>query len=123
MNQFLEQRTSGVHGTGIYTTRDIKAGEEYYAIPLDNLRDTNFFRYAYLGQKRYVNDEEVLNWVNHSCHPNTKIDLNRPEPYLVAMKDITSGDEITCNYSKTEVDGVKFTCNCGSHKCQEKIGK
>jgi SET domain-containing protein len=123
MSYFLEKRTSPIHGLGIFTTRDIKAGEEFYYIPMGSVINNNFFRYAYVGSNRYVNDENVLNWVNHSCNANTYLMIDRPDPVLVAKVDILVGDEVVCNYSRTEIKGCKFDCNCNETKCNHKIGK
>jgi len=119
----LMRKKSPIHGYGIFACRDIKKGEEFYEIPLDDLRYENYKRYAYIGNDQYVNDEKVLNWVNHSCNPNTILDIDRVAPVLIARTDIRAGSEITCNYNGTEVSGVYRNCNCGSPACTGKFGK
>ena len=69
----------------------IKAGEEFYIIPLENIRATPKPRCAFIGGGRWADDEEVLNYVNHSCSPNSKLEITG-NPRLIAVKDIEEAE-------------------------------
>ena len=114
---------SEIHGVGVFAQNDIREGEEFYEIPLDKIQYENYKRFAYIGNDQYVNDDTMLNWVNHSCNANTMIDVNRFDPVLRALRNIKKGQEITCNYDSTEVNGVFRKCSCGSLNCNNKFGK
>ncbi len=115
---FLRKKKSKIHGFGIFTTRKIKKGEVFYKVPLRTIYKEPKSRCAYIGNGRFVSDERVLNWVNHSCEPNTILDIKKKIPTLKAKRDITVGEEITCNYNLTEINGVKIQCKCGNKKCK-----
>ena len=119
----LERRKSKIHGYGIFAKRKLIKDEIFYYIPLNKLSYKNYKRYAYIGNGQYVNDHGVLNWVNHSCNPNTRIDINRPDPVLIALKDIAPGEEITCDYDDTEELGVYRKCLCKEGACKGHFGE
>ena len=115
--EFLKIGKSPIHGKGIFTSRSIKEGECFYKIPLDNILHEARPRCAFIGKNRWVSDEKVLNWINHSCDPNTKFDIGN-EPRLIALKEIRKGQEITCDYNETEKGGERVACNCKKEKCK-----
>lgn len=111
----LEKKQSKIHGTGIFAGEDIKCGQVFYQIPTERFSRAPHPNWARIGDK-FISDEKVLNYLNHSCEPNTQIVLSPPT--LVAKKDIEAGDEITCDYNKTELNGKKYKCNCGNKSCR-----
>jgi len=119
----LERKRSKIHGYGIFTKRPIYRGETFYYIPLADLSYRNYKRYAYIGNGQYVSDTKVLNWVNHSCNPNVRLDINRPDPVLVALRDIQAGEELVCNYDATEEVGVYRKCTCKERTCKGHFGQ
>lgn len=60
-------------------------------------------------------------YLNHSCDPNCGImGMKR----LTAMRDIEIGEEITFDYSTTEIDQnweLPYTCRCGALNCRKII--
>lgn len=66
-----------------------------------------------------------LEFVNHSCNPNTRIDMaeNEAKVSFVAIKPITEGEHLTFDYSTSEWDmDEKFDCRCGAPKCRGHVG-
>jgi len=118
MANTLEKRPSKIHGKGIFTTKPIKKGEVLYKVPIDKISSTSKPRYARINKGKWVSDPKVLNYINHSCDPNIKLDISKEQPILVALKDIKPNQEITCEYNKTEIDGKKVKCNCNSSNCR-----
>lgn len=110
------KQKSKIHGYGIFAEHRIPKGEEFYKIPLDLIIFQNTLRAAHIGDGLYVLDEKVLNWINHSCEPNSAIDLDKK--VLYALREIKAGEEITVNYDKTEAEGDKIPCNCGNMLCR-----
>ena len=115
----LVRKKSRIHGWGIFATRDIKKGERFYRVPIDVISCENKFRWAHIGEGRYVCDKKVLNWVNHSCEPNIILFIEKDLPMLIARKNILAGEEIVCDYNKTEIEKPSFHCNCQGKKCRK----
>jgi SET domain-containing protein len=114
----LEKKKSKIHGFGIYSTEKISAGERFYEVPMSNILTFPKPRCARIGENKYVDDPDVLNFVNHSCESNAELEITEDRVFLRAIKDITEADEITCDYNKTELEGKKSECNCGSTNCR-----
>ncbi|GAI57134.1 unnamed protein product [marine sediment metagenome] len=121
MKKILQRKKSKIHRFGIFTLEDIKKGKEFYKIPTNKILDYNHPKAVKVGPKKYIWDERVLNYVNHSCKPNSKVDIKKL--VLIAIKDIKTGEEITCDYEKTDPNGFKFICNCKNEECRKIIGK
>lgn len=116
---FLKKGKSSINGVGIFTEKLIEKGKVFYTVPLDVVSNTPGPGLAHIGRGLYVNDDTVLNWVNHSCDPNTALDISTDQPSLKSIKDILPGEEITCDYNKTEKGDVEeVKCNCGSANCR-----
>jgi SET domain len=57
-----------------------------------------------------------LQFINHSCDPNTAFASERT---LVATRAVSVGEELTMDYSTTEVDPQwSMGCSCGSPECR-----
>jgi hypothetical protein len=62
--------------------------------------------------------------INHSCSPNAGI---RGQNELVAIRDISAGEEVTFDYSTTVSSDVapedwNMACQCHSTNCRQTIG-
>lgn len=63
---------------------------------------------------------EFLQYINHSCEPNTFFDTKTGE--VVAIRNIVPGEEITFFYPSTEWSmSQPFTCFCGTANCLGQI--
>ncbi|MDP1694146.1 MAG: SET domain-containing protein-lysine N-methyltransferase [Candidatus Woesearchaeota archaeon] len=118
MVDLLIKKKSHIHGIGIFTTKNIKNKSIFYEVPMKLLSDKAISKLAYIGKCRWVSDEKVLNYVNHSCEPNSVLDIS-DQPKLVAKRDINADEEITVDYNKTEKKGKKVPCNCNTKTCKK----
>lgn len=114
----LERRISGIHGHGIFTMDKIPQGMTYYSVPLDTVFTEQRLHCARICDGKYVYDNQVLNWVNHSCNPNSRLAIEREKPVLIALRDILSDSEVTVDYHATEKDGKSVPCLCRSDNCR-----
>jgi hypothetical protein len=112
----LIKKASEIHGEGIFSNKKIRKGEVFYNIPLDFVFNEPKPRCAYIGKNNWVCDEEVLNYVNHSCNPNSRFDLETLS--LLAIRAIAPEEEITVDYNLTENGNKKITCNCNNLNCR-----
>ena len=117
LDLFLKKQKSQIDGFGIFTEKPIKKGDVFYEIPTDKISNVPIERFARIGDGQYVDDEAVLNWINHYCDANTKLELNE-QPRLIALRDIGVNEEISCDYNETEIGGTKALCKCGHEKCK-----
>jgi hypothetical protein len=115
----LEKRISKIDDFGIFTKNAIPDDTEFYKIPLDIIYSEPKPKCARIADGKYVSDDKVLNWVNHSCSPNSRLDINCDDPALIAIRDILPNEEITVDYNQTEIQGVKIKCTCKSENCKE----
>ncbi len=75
-------------------------------------------RHSLSTNGQYIEPTGPLRYLNHSCSPNARFQ----ERWVVTLKDIPKGEEVTVDYVKTE-KGVSnhFVCKCGSKKCSGKL--
>lgn len=85
-----------------------KAGNDYMLQVDDNL----FFAAA------DKNELEDADFINHSCNPNCGI---KETLKIVAMRDISEGEEMTFDYAMSESSSYTLKCMCGSHNCRKLI--
>lgn len=118
-NSFLFRQNSQIHGIGIFTSQQINKGAVFYSVPFSNIYKSPKPNYAHIGENNFVDDAEVLNWVNHSCNPNTILEIKNSKPILVAKRNINANEEITVDYELTESNGeYEVKCNCCSSNCR-----
>ena len=84
--------------------------------------DDDLYDYPYQFMELKLS-EELCMIINHSCEPNlgfSGID------YMVAIKDIEPGDEISYDYQCMETEPTFYridNCKCGSLLCRKEISK
>jgi hypothetical protein len=112
---------SKIGGRGVYTIDDIGAeskilefrGERLTSSEGDGDYALQIGKDLYIGRSGWIDD-----LVNHSCEANCYID----GIYLVAMRDIVAGEELTFDYSVGNTDGWEMECGCGSDRCRGVVG-
>lgn len=61
-------------------------------------------------------DPQILEFINHSCHPNVFFDTESMA--LFSLAHIEEGEELTFFYPSTEWDMAEsFSCSCGAAQC------
>ena len=119
-------------GRGLYATRDIKEGEriiDYVGkiITKKQTEDSKKFDnakpiYLFNLNKKYDMDGDV-SWntarlINHSCTNNCDYNGIGLKLWIVAIKDIKKGEEITADYGfGYDEDYKQFPCKCRSKNC------
>lgn len=59
--------------------------------------------------------------LNHSCDPSVWVLYEADGCYLVARRDIASGEELACDYRLNVTGGDSWPCNCGAGRCTGKV--
>jgi len=128
----LKVRAIPDFGKGVFAKQNIGKGEllvifggyimtleEEQKLPL-GMRD-----YAHQIAQNFViginkaKDIQPVDFLNHSCNPNAGFN---GQIFLVAMRDIKKGEQITFDYAMVlSVESYDIECLCGSKNCRGRI--
>lgn len=133
------KRRSSIHGFGIYARRDIPkgtriieyVGERITKKEAERRADEDLFVarsdsekgavYIFVLNKRYDIDGNVsyntAKYINHSCDPNCETEIIRGKIWIIALKDIRLGEELSYNYGYDLDDYQEHPCRCRTHRC------
>jgi SET domain-containing protein len=128
MSKGLIIRSSSIHAAGCYTTRSFKKGSKVceYEGPrftkevADERYKDRFITYLFsCGDNGMVIDGfGTAMFINHSCDPNCETEDFDGRIYIVAIRDIDAGEELTYEYNLCDSDDSDADCYCGSAKCR-----
>jgi len=123
---------SSIEGRGLVAIAPIAAGElvaikgghivtttALQSLP-ERLRNSEIqiadgFHLVALEEAEY---EPVMLFLNHSCEPNVGFAGNT---VLVAMRDVSPGDELTTDYALFDDYDGSIECQCGTPSCRGTI--
>jgi SET domain-containing protein len=121
-------RSSAIHAAGCYTTTSIRKGSrvaEYTGHLLtkkeaDKLYEKSPVTYLFgLGDGSMVIDGHSMTmFINHSCDSNCETEEIDGRVYVVAIRNIKPGEEITYDYCLYDGGEDEANCNCGSVACR-----
>lgn len=124
----LEFKDSEIHGRGAFAKTAIETGTrviEYAGRKItkaESLREcerSNFYIFS-IDEKFDLDGNVEWNparFINHSCAPNCEAVWIDDRIWIVAVREIESGEEITFNYSY-DLEGYKeHPCRCGAENC------
>jgi SET domain-containing protein len=122
-------RSSAIHAAGCYTTASIRKGArvaEYSGYKMtkeqaDSRYEDSPVTYLFgLGDGSVVIDgHSVSMFINHSCSPNCETEEIGGRIWIKAIRNITSGEEITYDYCLYDgADDDHAICNCGTRACR-----
>lgn len=106
-----------IKGLSLFSDRNFKKGESFPLRGKVIITDKSTPEAIQIDERHFLDTHDYVpeDFINHSCNPNTKIDI--PKRYFVVMKNIAKNTEITFNYLTTEYDiqslGADFICHCG----------
>ena len=103
-------------GLGLFTHSDIerKGFIIEYIGPVLTEKQANKRAGKYLfetSKNRFIDGTDrknIARYANHSCKPNTEIDIAKGRVYLFAKRKINSNEEILYDYGKEYFDGTCF---------------
>lgn len=132
-----EIKKSKIAGNGVFSNKEIKSGQTIYFLEGELCTLDEVIRRVNEGKEEpsdplevddeeYLDLDEISRTFNHSCEPNSYI---KGKNELIALRDITVGEEITYDYSTTMNDNEEkivsagrdlwtCECNCGSKNCR-----
>jgi uncharacterized protein len=121
-------RSSSIHAAGCYTTRAIKKGARVveYDGPRftkdeadDRYQDRDITYLFSCGTDGLVIDGfGTAMFINHSCDPNCQTEDVGGRVFVMAIRDIAAGSELTYEYNLYDSDDADQDCYCGAKKCR-----
>ena len=120
--------SSPIHGTGGFARVDIPAGTrviEYVGEiiskqeSLERCERSNEYIFA-IDEERDLDGNVEWNparFLNHSCEPNCEAQFVEGRIWVVAIRDVGAGEELTFNYSYDLEDYREHPCRCGAKTC------
>lgn len=124
----LEVRPSGIHGIGAFAGANIEKGEriaEYVGEIIDKAESArrcelnNEYIFS-LDDARDIDGNVPWNparFINHSCVPNCEALVEEGHIWIVAVRAIPLGEELTFNYGFDLTDYRQYPCRCGASEC------
>lgn len=122
-------RSSSLHGAGVYTSASIAKDTrvlEYTGPRLPVKRADGLYAegdVTYLfgmdGGKTVIDGFGMAAFVNHSCDPNCESDQVDGRVWIIALRDIAAGEELTYDYNIYDAEpGEDVSCHCGAANCR-----
>lgn len=122
-------RSSDIHAAGCYTTTNIRKGTfivEYTGPRIskeqgDEIYDGRATTYLFglRDGKEVIDGHGTAMFINHSCDPNCETDEVDNRVWIIAIRDIKAGEELTYDYMLYDGDETDAApCYCGSKKCR-----
>lgn len=112
---------------GLFAAENIRKGEIILDFPGRIVGEKEAGEWdLQIGKSRFIRafrKNQADNFLNHSCSPNSFVKEIGRKFYLIALKEIQKGEEITFDYDATDYDNADFAfaCRCGSKKCRKAI--
>ena len=119
---------SRIHGKGVFAAQDITKGTRilpYLGEKIAHQEATQRIAqgnpYIFFFDAHYDIDGQTLKnrarYLNHSCDPNCTSDIIEEQIWILALRDIQAGEELSYDYGY-ELDGYEQRrCRCGAKHC------
>ena len=122
-------RGSKIHATGCYTTTPIRkgsraveyTGERITVEEADQRYDgcTETYLFGLSDGRLVIDGDGVAAFINHSCDPNCEPDEIDGRIWIIALRDIAAGEELTYDYNLYDGDeDDQSPCSCGARSCR-----
>ncbi len=122
-------RSSSLHGAGVYATAPVKKGArilEYTGPRLTAKQCEGMYADTEVTYLFGMDDGDTIidgfgmaAFVNHACDPNCETDQIDNRIWILALRDIAAGEELTYDYNLYDGDPVEQAqCYCGLKGCR-----
>lgn len=124
----VEVCDSLIAGRGLFARTDICAGARVIEYLGERITKDESLRRCEAGNPYiFALDEEfdldgAVEWnparfVNHSCAPNCETEDDEGRIWVVALRDIRAGEELTYNYNFDLAEFREHRCECRAENC------
>jgi SET domain-containing protein len=121
-------RSSAIHAAGCYTTTRIRKGAhvvEYTGPRLNKERaDLRYedlpmtYLFGVGDGTTVIDGHGTAMFLNHSCDPNCETEEAHERVWIMALRDIAAGEELTYDYHLYDGDPAEAPCHCGATACR-----
>ena len=121
-------RSSGIHAAGCYTMKRIRRGVrilEYDGLRLaKKLADERYagrnltYLFSFGEDGTVIDGFGTAMFLNHCCEPNCETEEDNGRIFIVALRDIAAGEELTYEYNLHDSDDEPGLCFCGAAGCR-----
>jgi uncharacterized protein len=122
-------RSSSIHAAGCYTTSPLAKGVKVveYTGPriskkqADVLFQNSTITYLFgIGDgSTVINGYGTAMFINHSCDPNCETEELDGEVWVMSLRKIEAGEELTYDYNLYDGEEDDARCYCGARKCRK----
>lgn len=128
LTEWVVFKPSSIHGTGGFARKLIPKATRVLEYLGEKITKAESLRRCQ-RQNDYIfalNDQFDLDgnfpwnparWLNHSCAPNCEAEHTGEQIWIVALRDIPPGEELTFNYGYDLTDYRDYPCHCGAPTC------
>jgi SET domain-containing protein len=137
-SEWAEVRGSRIHGRGMFAVQEIPKGTRIIEYTGERITKAEGWRRELRRQERAKRggdgciytfelntkvdiDGRVLwntaRYINHSCSPNCESQIVRGHVWIVAVRKIRPGEELTYDYYYDYDHYHEHPCRCGSDNC------
>jgi SET domain-containing protein len=128
LQTMLRFESSAIHGRGGFALVPIPAETriiEYVGVKItkaESLRQCELENGCIFSLDDEFDLDGNVDWnaarlLNHSCSPNAEALILDGGIWVLALRDIAAGEEVTFNYNYDLQDYREHPCRCGSPKC------
>jgi hypothetical protein len=124
----LEFRDSPIHGAGAFAAEEIPEGARVIQYLGEKISKSESVRRCELNNEYIFSYDEEWDldgnapWnparlINHSCAPNCESQLLDGQIWIVALRPVPAGEEVTFNYGYDIEDFEEHPCRCAASNC------
>ena len=119
---------SRIHGKGVFAAEPITQGTRILEYTGERIAKEEATRriiqgntYIFYFDASYDIDgstrQNRARYINHSCDPNCETDMKDGGIWIITLRDITVGEELSYDYGYELVGYEKRPCRCGARNC------
>ena len=122
-------RSSSIHAAGCYTTSPIAKGikvVEYTGPRISKRKADALFKdstITYLfgvgNGSTVIDGHGMAMYINHSCDPNCETEELKGRVWVMSLRPIAAGEELTYDYNLYDGDEDEARCYCGAPSCRQ----
>jgi uncharacterized protein len=122
-------RSSAIHAAGCYTTSRIPKGVKVveYTGPRitkdeadERFKDSKITYLFGIGDgSKVISGHGMAMYINHSCDPNCETDELNGRVWIISLRNIAPGEELTYDYNLYDGDDDEARCYCGAATCRQ----
>lgn len=143
-SEWAKVRGSAIHGSGMFASKPIPAGTRVIEYTGERITKAEAHRRELLRQRRLRGGGDgniytfeltrrhdidgrvpwnTARFINHSCEPNCESRIVRGRVWILALRDIAPGEELTYDYGYDFENHGDHPCRCGASGCAGYIVK